>query len=132
MAHISIIRFLPGLAVLLFLHDATASHAIERISIPNAFPPHPRLFMNQEEIDRLRAWTDTEEWARRRIEGFIRYNLQDAAKEYKPDRRHNASIASKARYMAFAYALSGDERLARKVMGYQDESGEITEVETIR
>jgi hypothetical protein len=115
MAHTSIIKFLPGLAVLLFLYDATTSHAIERIAIPNAFPPHPRLFMNQEEIDRLRTWADTEEWARRRIEGFIRYNLQDAAKEYKPDRRHNASVASKARYIAFAYALSGDERLARKV-----------------
>lgn len=115
MTHASVIKFLPGLAVLFFLHDATASHAIERIAIPNTFPPHPRLFMNREEIEQLKAWADTEEWAKRRIEGFIRYNLQDAAKEYKPDRQHNASIANKARYMAFAYALSGDERLARKI-----------------
>ena len=104
-----------GMAVLFLLYGVTASYAVERIAVPDTFPPHPRLFMNREEIDRLRTWAMREEWAKRRVEGFIRYNLQDAAKEYKPDRRRNASIANKARYMAFAYALSGDERLARKV-----------------
>lgn len=108
-------RALMMWAILLEASTLPAAIGTERIPIPDTLPPHPRLFMSREEIDRLKARAAEEEWLRRRIEGFIRYNLQDAAKEYKPDRRRNPSIANKARYMAFAYALSGDERLARKV-----------------
>ena len=90
-------------------------HAVERIEVPDAFPPHPRLFMDQSEIDQLKEWAETESWAKKRIEGFIGYNLQDAGKEYAPDQSSNSNIANKARYMAFAYALSGDEKLAQKV-----------------
>ena len=102
-------------AILLGISALPVAIGAERIPIPETFPPHPRLFMSREEIDRLKARAAQEGWLRRRIEEFIRYNLQDAAKEYKPDRRRNPSIANKAKYMAFAYALSGDERLASKV-----------------
>ena len=101
--------------VLLCVGWTDSAHAVERIEVPDEFPPHPRLFMNQEEIDALKKWAETEEWAKERIEGFIGYNLQDAEKDYEPDKSSNSNIARKAQYLGFAYALSGEDKLARKV-----------------
>ena len=70
------------------------THAAERIEVPETFPPHPRLFMDQSEIDQLKEWAETESWAKERIEGFIGYNLQDASKEYTPDQSSNSKIAN--------------------------------------
>ncbi len=100
---------------LLYCGYTTSVDAVERIEVPDTFPPHPRLFMDQGEIDQLKAWAATETWAKKRIDGFISYNLQDAKKDYTPGRSSNSNIARKAQYMAFAYALSGEERLAQKV-----------------
>ena len=63
---------------LLYMICTNSAHAVERIPVPDSFPPHPRLFMDQSEIDQLRTWADTEPWAKERIAGFISYNLQDA------------------------------------------------------
>jgi hypothetical protein len=114
MLQLFFIFFLSSICFIL----ANSSCAVEQIPVPETFPPHPRLFMDQDEIDGLKRWAETEEWAERRIRDFISYNLQDAHKSYQPDgaaSRENSNIANKARYMAFAYALSGEEKLARKV-----------------
>jgi len=100
--------------VLLCLGLSNYAYA-ERIPVPEIFPPHPRLLMDQSEIDQLKAWAETEQWAKERIEGFIKYNLQDTEKDYTPAKSSNSNIARKAQYLAFAYALSGEERLAQKV-----------------
>ena len=94
---------------------ATSAHAVERIPVPENFPPHPRLFMNQSEIDQLKAWAEMEQWAKDRIEGFIKYNLQDTEKDYTPAKSSNSNIARKAQSMAFAYAISREDKLAQKV-----------------
>ena len=102
----------------LYFVCAGSAYSIERIPVPESFPLHPRLFMDQSEIDQLKLWAEAEPWARERIAGFVKYNLQDADKDYEPGgpaSRTNSNIANKARYMAFAYALSGEEKLARKV-----------------
>ena len=104
--------------VFLFFNCTTSVPGFEQIEIPDAFPPHPRLFMDQSEIDQLKAWAETEPWAKERVEGFIKYNLQDASEDFAPGgpaSRSNSNVAGKTRYLAFAYALSGDERLAQKV-----------------
>lgn len=102
-------------SIFLSLTWTAASHATERIEIPDEFPPHPRLFMNQDEIDQLKEQAQAEEWLQKRIEGFISYNLRDADKDYTPEKSSNSNIARKAQYLGFAYALSGEEKLARKV-----------------
>lgn len=71
--------------------------------------------MNQNEIDQLKAWAETEQWAKERVEGFIKYNLQDTENDYTPAKSSNSNIARKAQSLAFAYALSGEEKLAQKV-----------------
>ncbi len=100
---------------LLYIFCTTSAHAVERISVPDDFPPHPRLFMDQIEIDQLKALAEKEPWAKERIAGFVRSSLQDAGKDYTPDKSSNSNIARKAQYMAFAYALSREKRLAQKV-----------------
>jgi len=100
---------------LLYSICATSAHAVERIPVPERFPPHPRLFMDQGEIDQLKAWAETETWAKKRIADFVSYNIKDTEKDYTPDRSNNSNIARKAQYLGFAYALSGEKKLAQKV-----------------
>ncbi len=46
--------------------------------------------------------------------GFVKSSLEDADRDYTPGSSSNSSIARKAQYLGFAYALSGEEKLAQK------------------
>ena len=69
--------------VLLYIIRTNSAHASEHIPVPETFPPHPRLFMNQDEIDKLKTWIGTEPWAKDRMADFVRQNLRDAGSEVK-------------------------------------------------
>lgn len=101
--------------ILLYVIRTNPAHAVERITVPETFPQHPRLFMNQDEIDRLKAWIESEIWARDRISDFVKQSLQDADRDYTPGKLPNVEIADKARDMSFAFVLSGEEKLSQKV-----------------
>jgi len=91
----------------------------ERIALPKTFPPHPRLFMNQKEIDALKAWADDEPWLRRYVDAFVRKCLRDARREWRPgrDEGSNLALAEKAHHFALAYVLSGERKLAEAAAG---------------
>ena len=87
---------------------------VERIAVPETFPPHPRLFMDQGEIDTLKAWADREPWLREYIDEFVADVTQRASKRDRgeADDVDNVELAKEARDFAFAYVLSGRVELA--------------------
>jgi hypothetical protein len=48
----------------------------ERIEPPTEFPPHPRLFLNQEEIDELKAWADRDAKVGEYVDSFVAQMLK--------------------------------------------------------
>ena len=110
------------------LATAGTPHAIDHIAVPEAFPPHPRLFLNQQEIDDLRAWAEREDWLGEYIDEFVAQCLIDAETVNPPTEDGgegvNKELAEQAQNFALAYVLSDRPELAEAaaviLRGYAD------------
>ena len=70
-----------------------------RIDVPETFPPHPRLFINQKEIDALKAWAKRDKVVGDYVERFITRSLAEIDTITLPGPKsgdHNTAIAGKA------------------------------------
>ncbi len=78
-----------------------------RVMPPDPLPPHPRLFVNQQEIDQLRKWSEQETW----LGKYLNVTVEDLRKSVDDpelpttNRGANVGIARKAHSYAVAYAL---------------------------
>ena len=86
----------------------------KRIDAPTAFPAHPRVFLNEQEIAELKAWIKRDAELREYVDGFIAKMLNAADSPELPtlDKSRNLEIARQANRFALAYVLSDDLRLA--------------------
>jgi len=85
-----------------------ASH----IPVPHRFPPHPRLFVNQREIEDLKTWAGRESWLGSYIDNFV---TKCTGEIDQADRlTTNPQRAERAHHLAIAYVLSGERTLAAK------------------
>ncbi len=81
---------------------------------PDPLPPHPRLFVNQQEIDQLRKWSEEETW----LGKYLNVTVEDLRKTVDDpklptaNRGANVGIARKAHSYAVAYALTGEKPFA--------------------
>ncbi len=85
------------------------------IDVPETFPDHPRLFINQQEIDALKEWAQRDPVVGEYMEKFIAGSLAGVDSIPLPDENkgdHHQSIAGRAQSLAWAYALSGNIELA--------------------
>ena len=93
------------------------SAAAARIEVPQQLPPHPRLFLNQQEIERLKQWIAGEPWLREYVDKFLvatRVKLADIPSPLPTIKdRENAPIAIFAHECALAYVLSGERPFAQ-------------------
>lgn len=91
--------------------------ASPRIEVPQHLPPHPRVFLNQQEIDRLKEWIAREPWLRDYVDKFLvaaRANLANIPVPLPTVKdRENAAIAITAHEYAIAYVLSGERPFAQ-------------------
>ena len=85
-----------------------------RIEPPSEFPPHPRLFMDQQEIDALLAAARRDAALGELVDDFVAEMLQAADSPQLPtdNRAENNEIARQANRFALAYVLSGEPGLA--------------------
>ncbi|MEC8338800.1 MAG: alginate lyase family protein [Planctomycetota bacterium] len=85
-----------------------------RVMPPDPLPPHPRLFVNQQEIDQLRKWSEQETW----LGKYLNVTVEDLRKSVNDpelpttNRGANVGIARKAHSYAVAYALTGEKPFA--------------------
>ncbi len=81
---------------------------------PDPLPPHPRLFVNQQEIDQLRQWAKEETW----LGKYLNVTVEDLRKSVDNpqlptmNRGTNVGVAQKAHSYAVAYALTGEKPFA--------------------
>ena len=81
---------------------------------PDPLPDHPRLFVNQQEIDQLRKWAEQETW----LGKYLNITVEDLRKSVDNpqlptvSRGDNVGIARKAHSYAVAYALTGEKPFA--------------------
>jgi len=100
------------------LATAGTYRATDRIDVPETFPAHPRLFLNQQEIDDLKAWAAREAWLGEYIDQFVAESLTKMEDIPAPSpagekgEEHNKNVADQARNFALAYVLSGRDELA--------------------
>ena len=98
----------------------------DRVEAPETFPPHPRLFMNQQEIDELKEWIDSDPALREYVDEFVESMLTQAEEPELPseNRGRNAHLARQACKFALAYVLSDEPKLAEAaaaiLKGYVD------------
>jgi len=98
-----------------FFAIVTWTQPVERIDVPETFPPHPRLFLNQQEIAELKAWAKEEPWLGEYVEGLVRRCLEDVEGGFRPpegEEPGQVKQAERASDLALAYVLSDDRRLA--------------------
>ncbi len=90
-------------------------HQFPRTEPPEKFPPHPRLFLNQKEIGRLKAWLRRDRSLRNYLKAFTVQMLQAAGNPWLPDGNRNRTIriAKQANKFALAYVLTGKTELAK-------------------
>jgi len=88
--------------------------SFERVEIPAELPPHPRLFMNQAEIDELKAWIHRDAKLREYVDGFIADMRKVVANPTLPgDRKSNHHHARQANKLALAYVLTDETEFAQ-------------------
>jgi len=101
------------------LATAGTLRAVDHIDVPETFPPHPRLFLDQQEIDDLKAWAAREAWLGEYIDQFVADSLTQATDIPVPSpagekgEEHNKKVADQTRNFALAYVLSGRQELAQ-------------------
>jgi len=102
------------LALVAVLTPVACSRTVAYIPVPETFPPHPRLFLNQRGIDELKAWADREPWLRAYVDKFVADMLEAAENPELPDanKGRNVGLARKANEFALAYVLSDEPKLA--------------------
>ncbi|HDZ21894.1 MAG TPA: hypothetical protein ENH78_11440, partial [Phycisphaerae bacterium] len=86
-----------------------------RIDVPETFPPHPRLFINQKEIDALKAWAKRDKVVGEYVDAFITRSLAEIDTITLPGPKsgdHNRAIAGNSQRLAVAYVLSDKIELA--------------------
>ena len=86
----------------------------DRVEAPETFPPHPRLFLNQSEIDELKAWIERDPELKTYVDEFIASMLAQADAPELPNetKSRNGHLARLANKFALAYVLSGEQKLA--------------------
>jgi len=94
--------------------ERSAPNREERIDVPDPLPAHPRLFLNQKDIERLKAWIARESWLSEYVDAFIaktRKRVGDVPKISKEViDRENRDVSMLANEFALAYVLT-DERV---------------------
>ncbi|MHC4067395.1 MAG: hypothetical protein ACYSUI_23225, partial [Planctomycetota bacterium] len=99
--------------VLAFCLLAAVDYPLERIEVPEEFPPHPRLLLNQEEIDHLRAAAKDVEW----LGEYVKQLTEDCEKlvaespaldpkEPGDSEEDNKTLGEQACNLAMAYVLT--------------------------
>ena len=85
------------------------------VEIPQQAPPHPRLFINQTEIDELKAFADREPWLSDYLDQMVAELEKTVDDPELPteNRGPNKKIARDAHRYAIAYVLRGDPRFAK-------------------
>ena len=81
---------------------------------PDPLPPHPRLFVNQQEINQLREWAKQETWLGKYLNLLVedlRVSVDDPQLP-TTNRGANVGVAQKAHSYAVAYALTGEKTFA--------------------
>jgi len=88
--------------------------AFDRIAPPENFPPHPRLFLNTEEIDALKAALASDPAFGEIVEKHINELREVADSPHLPDetKGHNLDIARQAASFAVAYVLTDEQPFA--------------------
>jgi len=113
----SLLFFSLGI-VCLVGHPTTAHAQLKdfRVEVPAELPEHPRLFLNNQEIDELKAWIEREPWLKKFVDDFLtrtRERLDDVPlppTEGNSERGgRNRHISTQANEFALAYVLT-DER----------------------
>ncbi len=94
--------------------EQTARVRAERIDVPDPLPAHPRLFLNTDDITRLKAWIARESWLSEYVDSFVaktRKRIDDVPKISKEViNRENRDVSMLANEFALAYVLT-DERV---------------------
>ena len=94
----------------------TSQVRAERIYVPDPLPAHPRLFLNQSDIDRLKAWIAREGWLSDYVDSFIaktRKRIHDVPKISKEViDRENRDVSMLANEFALAYVLTDEKVFA--------------------
>jgi oligo-alginate lyase len=85
----------------------------DRLEIPTEFPAHPRLFMNQPEIDELKAWIERDAELGKYVDNFLA-EMREAAQEpmIPGEGVHNHHAAVQANKLALAYVLTDEIEFA--------------------
>jgi len=85
-----------------------------RIEPPENFPPHPRLFLNQQEIDALKAAIESDPAFGEVVEKHINELREVADSPHLPDetKGDNLDIARQAASFAVAYVLTNEQQFA--------------------
>jgi hypothetical protein len=106
----SVLFFIVSLCLLLSVAEAKSP----RVEIPEQLPPHPRLFVNQQEIRRLKDWAAREPWFAAYLDQMVERLKKTAADPKLPDehRGANVGIAKRAHEYAIAYTVTGDRQFA--------------------
>ena len=84
------------------------------VEIPQQAPPHPRLFINQEEIDALKEWSQQTPWLSKyldNMEADLSKTVDDPELPTE-NRGPNKKIARDAHRYAITYALRGQKKFA--------------------
>ena len=81
---------------------------------PDPLPPHPRLFVDQAEVEQLQKWSDEESWLGEYINLMIEDLRKTVAEPQLPteNRGPNVGIACKAHSYGIAYVLTGEKPFA--------------------
>ncbi|MHC4562497.1 MAG: heparinase II/III domain-containing protein [Planctomycetota bacterium] len=95
---------------------AAVDYPLERIEVPEEFPPHPRVLLNQGEIDALRAAAEDVEWL-----GEYVKQLTDDCKKLVAEpptlpgdgEEENKTLGEHAANLAMAYVLTDRQEFAR-------------------
>ena len=90
------------------------TRTFQRIEPPTEFPPHPRVFLNQAEINALKAWIARDDKLREYVDAFIAEMVEKADAPELPDesKSRNPHLARQANKFALAYVLSDEQKLA--------------------
>ena len=85
-----------------------------RIEPPAEFPPHPRMYLNQTEIDELKAWIARDAELREYVDGFLADMRKVVAEPELPgDHKKNHDLARQANKLALAYVLTDEVEFAQ-------------------
>ncbi len=85
-----------------------------RVEPPAEFPPHPRMYLNQAEIDELKAWIARDAELREYVDKFLEEMRKVAEKPELPgENPNNHHLARQANKLALAYVLTDEIEFAQ-------------------